>query len=269
MTDPGETLIGRRRLMVITGLVIGGHAILVAAPWQVDAVARRPDRVLSASLLSTPQDLPPGHAPTTPAAVGPQSWARANSRNHIPMRDNTVAAESPAALPMNSDQSASDSPSRAPSFSPAATPATTAPEGPATRSLAPLQTFGANTSTSAPKRPAPVQDPQALVVATNTQESAQNSRLELPSTNADYQHNAKAAYPPLSRRLGEQGQVVVRILIGSDGVAQKSEIQQSSGFSRLDQAALTAVMRWRYLPGRRSGVPETMWFTAPITFTLE
>ena len=93
--------------------------------------------------------------------------------------------------------------------------------------------------------------------------------VELPSSQADYLHNAKPTYPPLSKRLGEQGQVLVRVLIGSDGVALKAELKQSSGFERLDQAALGAAMRWRYLPGRRGGVPETMWFTAPITFALD
>jgi protein TonB len=95
------------------------------------------------------------------------------------------------------------------------------------------------------------------------------NHIELPSSQADYLHNPKPPYPPLSKRLGEQGQVLVRVLIGTDGVALKAELKQSSGFERLDQAALAAAMRWRYLPGRRGGVPETMWFTAPITFALD
>ena len=69
--------------------------------------------------------------------------------------------------------------------------------------------------------------------------------------------------------LSAQGKVLVRVLIGVDGTAQKAEIKQSSGFDRLDQAALNTVLRWRYVPGKRAGVPETMWFSVPINFVLE
>jgi periplasmic protein TonB len=94
-------------------------------------------------------------------------------------------------------------------------------------------------------------------------------RLELPSSDAQYFQNPKPAYPAISKRLGEQGKVVVRVLIGPDGTAQKAEIRQSSGFERLDQAALNTVLAWRYVPGKRGGVPESMWFNVPINFVLE
>lgn len=94
-------------------------------------------------------------------------------------------------------------------------------------------------------------------------------RIELPSSDAEYLQNPKPPYPSLSRRLGEQGTVLIQVLIGSDGIAQKGEIRKSSGFDRLDQAALTTVLKWRYVPGKRAGVPETMWFTVPIAFALE
>ena len=94
-------------------------------------------------------------------------------------------------------------------------------------------------------------------------------KVELPSSDADYLQNPKPAYPPLSKRLGEQGKVLVRVLIGMDGNAQKTEIKQSSGFERLDQSAMATVLRWRYTPGRRAGVPEAMWFNVPVNFVLE
>ena len=93
--------------------------------------------------------------------------------------------------------------------------------------------------------------------------------VELPSSDANYLQNPKPAYPAISKRLGEQGKVILRVLIGADGLPQKAEIKQSSGFDRLDQAALTTVMRWRYVPGKRGGVPETMWFQVPLNFVLE
>ncbi len=93
-------------------------------------------------------------------------------------------------------------------------------------------------------------------------------RIEVPSSDADYLQNPKPPYPPLSKRLGEQGQVMVRVLIGPDGVAQKAEVRRSSGFDRLDQMALATVLRWRYVPGKRDGIPEAMWFNVPIRFEL-
>jgi len=93
-------------------------------------------------------------------------------------------------------------------------------------------------------------------------------RVELPSSDADYLQNPKPPYPAISKRQGEQGKAVVRVLIGVDGTAQKAEIHQSSGYDRLDQAALATVQRWRYVPGKRGGVAEAMWFNVPINFVL-
>ncbi len=90
-----------------------------------------------------------------------------------------------------------------------------------------------------------------------------------PSADADYLKNPPPAYPRASRRLGEQGTVIVRVLISTQGLPEKAEVRTSSGFARLDQAALEAVLRWRFLPGRRSGTPETMWFNIPVRFVLE
>ena len=117
----------------------------------------------------------------------------------------------------------------------------------------------------------PVAAPEAVTAPVSVAPPAPPAppRVELPSSDADYLHNPKPPYPPLSRRLGEQGKVVVRALIGLDGTAQQAQIKQSSGFERLDQSALETVLRWRYVPGKRAGVAEAMWFAVPITFVLE
>ncbi len=92
---------------------------------------------------------------------------------------------------------------------------------------------------------------------------------ELPSSDAEYLHNPKPEYPRISKQRSEQGKVVVNVFIGTDGYAQKAEIKTSSGYERLDQAALATVKVWRYAPGKRGGVPEAMWFAVPINFVLE
>ena len=115
--------------------------------------------------------------------------------------------------------------------------------------------------------PAPVAEAPAGPAAPSGPPAAPS--LQLPSSNADYLQNPKPAYPALSKRLGEQGKVVVRVLIGADGMPQKAELRQSSGYERLDQAALNTVLKWRYVPGKRGGVAEDMWFNVPINFVLE
>jgi len=98
--------------------------------------------------------------------------------------------------------------------------------------------------------------------------AATSAATVLPSSHADYLNNPAPSYPAISHRLGEQGKVIVRVLIGKDGLAQQGDIHQSSGYARLDQAALRAVMGWRYVPGRRDGVAQDMWFNVPINFAL-
>lgn len=129
---------------------------------------------------------------------------------------------------------------------------------------APTPAPAAPVGVSTPQPPAPA---AAAVAAPSGPPSP--PRLELPSSDAAYLNNPKPPYPALSKRLGEQGKVVVRVLIGVDGSAQQAEIRTSSGYDRLDQAALTTVLKWRYLPGKRGGVPEAMWFNVPINFVLE
>ena len=69
--------------------------------------------------------------------------------------------------------------------------------------------------------------------------------------------------------MGEQGRVMVRVYVGEDGQPQKSELRSSSGFDRLDAVAVATVMRWRFRPGMRGGMPEAMWVSVPIDFKLD
>lgn len=92
--------------------------------------------------------------------------------------------------------------------------------------------------------------------------------VQLPSSNADYLQNPKPVYPAMSKRLGEQGKTIVRVLIGVDGLPKQASIRTSSGYERLDEAARTAVMSWRYVPGKRNGVVEPMEFNVPINWVL-
>lgn len=92
--------------------------------------------------------------------------------------------------------------------------------------------------------------------------------ITAPLFNAAYLRNPAPAYPPQARRLGEQGQVVLRVLVNDAGLAEQIELQTSSGSARLDQAALSTVRAWRFVPARRGDKPISAWVAVPIHFKL-
>ena len=78
-----------------------------------------------------------------------------------------------------------------------------------------------------------------------------------------------ACYPSASRRLSEEGRVVVTITIDATGKAGAMHVSQSSGFERLDGAADCVIRRLPFDPGKRDGVPVEAQATLPIVFKLE
>lgn len=77
-------------------------------------------------------------------------------------------------------------------------------------------------------------------------------------------------YPPSARRGDEQGKVVLSVLIATDGRVADVKVAQSSGFARLDQAAVTeARAHWRLRPATRNGAPFEQWLTLGVVFRLE
>ena len=90
-----------------------------------------------------------------------------------------------------------------------------------------------------------------------------------PSFNADYLDNPPPVYPPLSRRMSEQGKVMLRVLVNPQGGAEQVELKSSSGSTRLDEAALATVKRWRFTPARQGDKPVAAWVLIPITFSLK
>lgn len=86
---------------------------------------------------------------------------------------------------------------------------------------------------------------------------------------ADYLSNPKPVYPVASRRLGEEGKVLLRVKVSPGGTALSVEIKQSCGFGRLDEAAKAAVERWKFVPARRGDEAIESWVTVPIVFNLQ
>lgn len=89
-----------------------------------------------------------------------------------------------------------------------------------------------------------------------------------PRFDADYLDNPAPAYPPISRRMGEQGRVLLRVYVNADGRAAQVEIRESSGFERLDKAARTTVQHWRFVPAKQGDKGVAAWVLVPISFSL-
>lgn len=86
---------------------------------------------------------------------------------------------------------------------------------------------------------------------------------------ADYLKNPAPAYPPLSRRMGEEGKVVLRVSVNAQGSADSVEIRTSSGSQRLDESAQKTVRNWKFIPAKRGDSAVQSWVLVPIIFKLE
>jgi periplasmic protein TonB len=79
----------------------------------------------------------------------------------------------------------------------------------------------------------------------------------------------KPEYPSASRRLEEEGTVSLRFLVGPDGKVIQAEVEKSSGFKRLDEAARAGLSRCAFKPATVDGKPEQGWATMKYTWRLE
>lgn len=93
--------------------------------------------------------------------------------------------------------------------------------------------------------------------------------IEPPKYNLAYLNNPAPAYPLRSTQLGEEGTVVLRATITATGAVKDVEVQKSSGFPRLDQAALAAVRRWRFTPSKRGDTAIEGIAIIPMPFVLK
>lgn len=227
-----------------TGIVLTVVAFHVAVLWAVQSglLKRIVEVVVPAEILVefvTPASPPPAPRatpqPKTPTKTPTKTVTSKQPTPPVPAPTPTVAPQ-PAPTPLAIAPSAN---TPAPS---AATPAAAA----ATQSNA---TGSSNAPAAPPAPPAP-------------------PKIELPSSDADYLNNTKPAYPAISKRLGEQGRVVVRVFIDADGQPSQASVKQSSGFDRLDQASVETALKWRYAPGKRAGVAQGMWFDVPLNWQL-
>ena len=87
-------------------------------------------------------------------------------------------------------------------------------------------------------------------------------------TAVGYGAHASVAYPHDSLKAREQGTVMLLVLVGVDGKVEDIKIDKSSGYARLDRAALNTVRTWSFNPASHGGVAQRAWAKVPISFTL-
>jgi protein TonB len=85
---------------------------------------------------------------------------------------------------------------------------------------------------------------------------------------ANYLRNPKPLYPAISRRLKEQGTVLLRVFVTAAGQPTQVTLKTSSGFERLDNTAKLAVTGWKFVPATREDKPVDAWVIVPIKFSL-
>jgi periplasmic protein TonB len=116
-----------------------------------------------------------------------------------------------------------------------------------------------------PAPPAPIVAPTPEPVRAEPEEVV----LSHESLTAMYLRNPKPAYPGASRRLGEQGTVLLRVFVTAAGDPERVELKGSSGYPRLDQSAQEAVQRWKFAPAKRAERAVSAWVIVPIKFSIK
>lgn len=219
---------------LMVSLYVAGEAVAAAMPEPAAVPARRtvqrPEPV-PAPAVSQPIPPPP---PVEPVLV---ALTRDAARE-------TLAPQAPAPQP----------PETAPA--PVAAPPIPAPP----EAAAPVH------SSPSTGRPGPVA--QDATSAAPSPAPVPTQALELPRFDADYLHNPAPIYPPMSRRLREQGTVTLRVRVTPDGRATQVEVRESSGYPRLDKAAEESVRRWRFVPARQGGQTVAAWVLVPISYSI-
>ncbi|MFL6659312.1 MAG: energy transducer TonB [Massilia sp.] len=88
------------------------------------------------------------------------------------------------------------------------------------------------------------------------------------TSGVEYIQSPQPVYPMMSKRMGEQGKVVLRVLINENGKAGQVMVQTSSGSARLDEAGRQAALRALYKPYLENGRPVAVYAFVPVDFQL-
>jgi protein TonB len=124
---------------------------------------------------------------------------------------------------------------------------------------------------TAPKSaPVPPQSSKSLAAHEQVPGLPPTPSVEVASRPAPLSGGANPAprYPWISRQRGEQGRVIVTVTVSAKGHPREVGIKRSSGYRRLDEAAVAAVRKWRFVPAKRRGRAVAGRARVPVTFRL-
>ena len=122
------------------------------------------------------------------------------------------------------------------------------------------------TQTSMPAEPRPVQ-----VATVNTPAAPTPAAASTPKTitsGVEYIQAPQPIYPQMSKRMGEQGRVMLRILVNEKGMPDQVLVYTSSGSARLDEAGRQAALRAQFKPHMEDGHAVAVYVIVPLNFQL-
>ncbi|MBD9358661.1 energy transducer TonB [Methylomonas sp. EbA] len=125
----------------------------------------------------------------------------------------------------------------------------------------------------------PVSEPQPTpVTSTASSTSVTSTTTSTTATNAEqfteanfranYAHNPKPEYPMIAKSRGWQGKVMLRVQVSPEGLSDSVAVERSSGHEMLDESAVEAVKKWKFIPAKRGETPVASSVIVPIIFTL-
>jgi protein TonB len=146
------------------------------------------------------------------------------------------------------------------------------PAEPQPEPTAPVQTAAAAPRPPRPARPPAASGPMRLDAGIGALPDpsfgAQAMGAVVPPGTESGRRNAPPDYPAESRRRGEEGVVRLALRVGIDGRVEDAQVATSSGFPRLDQAAVEAARRWRFRPATQGGLPVAATLPTAVHFRL-
>jgi protein TonB len=234
MLDPQTTT---KAQLTWAGMALFLHALLLfAIPGNSSSVRVVMPTPIAVSILdpvTAPEPVPLEAPPPPPAAVPPPP------RPVRAVRPKPVPAPTPEPIPI------------------AETPVEPLPEAPSMEPSAEIATA--------------VSVPVVSATSSNSNNNAasESSAVFEAKFDAAYLRNPEPPYPPMSRRLREEGRVELRVHVLADGSAAKVEVRRSSGHGRLDESACATVRKWRFVPGRRGDKAVDSTVIVPISFNLK
>ena len=203
-----------------------------------------------------PDPKPPTETPTTSTVVAPQP------ATSLPNDSPDISTEERHSTPLEiipAQTVTTPTPSQNAEPAPAPTQTTPSPPTPASR-IAPAQTN--KTPAAAAASPGANSRLETVGSSSKTSEFITTS----PRLDPAYLHNPAPLYPALSKRNRETGTVFLLVSVNPEGNATSVTLHQSSGYDRLDQAAIQAVTQWRFAPGMRGQSAISATVIVPISF---